>query len=552
MSTIHELPLQMLDEILMAIDDPAALTAAVLSYRRFYNIFKARKDVIKRRVLRNALGGDDVIASSLRTVRIETILPNYNQYNPVDRARFLRDIQPLKEDKTNTPTASEYAICVERARLFQQLEVLYSRSMKDRRTDKTSRLSFEESDRFRAALHRLSLLGLYTGSTSVVQVLCIRAATRVPLFYDGYSAQDVYDLHCVLDWLEELIIGCLPVEATSEFREPFRLICLCAGPAKILEAYLEPHRLRDHLRNIDASRLRSDDGWKEDLLPVFKTFQLLSPAATEIQIPYGMKPIVVLAEEQDMKCWNPTCGAQPGVQLWDATKWGYPPRWLRLDTLLRSLPDYLRNNCYERHLFCHLLGTTDAGPRTGALEHVDLGRDDLQNIEAYDVVPGMTVARGLQELCNLPSLIHDEKCKELLEHDDFSGLTSNDLLCAECLERMLKARLWLWWSYVKEKYALQEHEKESCGYGYECSRQLWNLDHASQCNLEAATEGAAKLSPEHGEPCAAELEDVDGEDATAVPNSPLVPTAMTTYILGLPAAIFQYLTYFGWTRSPSA
>ncbi|KZW01698.1 hypothetical protein EXIGLDRAFT_47936 [Exidia glandulosa HHB12029] len=478
MSTIHDLPLQMLDEILMAIDDPAALTAAVLSYRRFYNIFKARKDVIKRRVLRNALGGDDVIASSLRTVRIETILPNYNQYNPVDRARFLWDIQPLKEDKTNTPTASEYAICVERARLFQQLEVLYSRSMKDRRTDKTSRLSFEESDRFRAALHRLWLLCLYTGSTSVVQVLCMRAATRLPLFYDGYTAQDVYDLHCVLDWLGELVIGCLPVETTSEFREPFRLICLCAGPAKILAAYLEPDRLHDHLRNIDASRFRSDDGWKDDLIPVFKSHQLLSPAETEVQIPSEMKPIVVLTEEPDVKCWNPTCGAQPGVQLWDATNWGYGPRWLRLDTLLHSLPDYLRNNCYERHLFLHLLGTTDAGPRP-----VDLGRDYLQIIEAYDVVPGMTVARVFQEIFNLPALIRDEKCKELLENDDFGGLTSNDLLCAECLDRMVKARLWLWWSYIKEKYAPQEHEKESCGYGYECRRQLWSLGHAFQCNV---------------------------------------------------------------------
>ncbi|KZW01713.1 hypothetical protein EXIGLDRAFT_745010 [Exidia glandulosa HHB12029] len=309
-----------------------------------------------------------------------------------------------------------------------------------------------------------------------------------------------------------------------------------------------------------------------DEILMAKSHQLLSPAETEVQIPSEMKPIVVLAEEPDVKCWNPMCGAQPGLQLWNARNWGYGPRCLRLDTLLHSLPDYLRNNCYERRLFLHLLGTTYAGPRPVTREHVDLGRDYLQIIEAYDVVPGMTVARVVQELCNLPALICDEEYKALLDNDDFSGLTSNDLMCAECLDRMVKARLWIWWSYIKEKYASQEHDKERCRYGYECDLQPWKPDHASQCNharpnirglngrgrrrarreLEAAAKGAAKMSPEHGEPCAAELEDVDGEDATAVPNSPLVPTSMTTYILGLPAAIFRFLTHFGWIRSPSA
>ncbi|KZV78373.1 hypothetical protein EXIGLDRAFT_847600 [Exidia glandulosa HHB12029] len=221
---------------------------------------------------------------------------------------------------------------------------------------------------------------------------------------------------------------------------------------------------------------QSGDAWKEDLLLVFKAHQLLSPAETQIRIPHKLKPIVVLAEEPDLQCWNPTCGAEPGLRLWDATNWCYGPRWLRLDTLLNSLPGFLDRNCYERRLFFQLIGATDARPRD------NLGRKYLKIIEAVDVVPEMTVGRVLQELCDLPVLIQDEEYSLLLENDDFSGLTTNDLLCANCLQKMIKARLGLWWRYMKEKYAPQEHEKASCRYGFQCRLQPWKPRHAARCN----------------------------------------------------------------------
>ncbi|KZV81798.1 hypothetical protein EXIGLDRAFT_779345, partial [Exidia glandulosa HHB12029] len=166
----------------------------------------------------------------------------------------------------------------------------------------------------------------------------------------------------------------------------------------------------------------------------------------------------------------------PGLRLWDATNWCYGPRWLRLDTLLNSLPGFLDRNCYERRLFFQLIGATDARPRD------NLGRKYLKIIEAVDVVPEMTVGRVLQELCDLPVLIQDEEYSLLLENDDFSGLTTNDLLCANCLQKMIKARLGLWWRYMKEKYAPQEHEKASCRYGFQCRLQPWKPRHAARCN----------------------------------------------------------------------
>ncbi|KZV96457.1 hypothetical protein EXIGLDRAFT_765267 [Exidia glandulosa HHB12029] len=438
MSTIHDLPVEMLDEVLMAIDDLAALEGAVLSYRRFYNIYKARQDVIRRRVLRNALGGDDVIAASLRMIYIEAVLRNYPPTHPTNPSwhvdHFLVDIKPLKEDKKNTPTASEYGICVERARICQQLEVLYSRSMKDRHTDTASRLSLEESDRFRAAVYRLWLLGMYPRSK--VQSLCTDAATRVQLFYDGYTARDVYDLHCVLDWFKEIVGELLPVDDTLHH-------CLCAGPAQILEAYLEPDCLSYHVRSASRFQNQSGDAWKEDLLLVFKAHQLLSPAETTVGTQRAGRSLA--------------CGY--GMRQTGAMARGF-----------------LDRNCYERRLSFQLIGATDARPRD------NLGRRYLKIISAVDVVPEMTVGRVLQELCDLPALIQDEEYNLLLENDDFSGLTTNDLLCANCLQEMIKARLGLWWRYMKEKYAPQEHEKASCRYSFQCRLQPWKPRHAARCN----------------------------------------------------------------------
>ncbi|KZV88578.1 hypothetical protein EXIGLDRAFT_772548 [Exidia glandulosa HHB12029] len=480
MATIHDLPLEMLDEILMAIDDPEALTTAVLSYRRFYNIYKARKDVIKRRVLRNALGGDDVIASSLRTIRIETIMPNYSPVDPTDRARFLQDIEPLGEDKRNTPTASEFAICVERARLFQQLEVLYSRSEKDRRTDKTSLLSFEESDRFRTALHRLWLLGLYIRSTSVVQMLCMTAATRIPLFYDGYTAQDVYDIQCVLDWLDDLVFGCLPVETTCDWREPLRLPCLCLGPATVLKAYLEPRKARAYMRCNDIWRFGSYDAWKEDLLTVFQEHQLLSPKEEEVKIPYEMKPIVVLSEVLALKCWTPKCEAQSGVRLWNEYNWNHAPRKLRLETLVDWLQGPLCRNKHERPLFLHYLGTPDERPHDSANFSRRKQRTPIKDI--LDTVPNMTLERVLHSLCDLPAIVEDDKLQEYLKQDKFSGVTSKDLLCETCLDKMIHARLWVWWVTVKKQAAPEERGKNDCWFGSDCRLQTYKADHAYRYN----------------------------------------------------------------------
>ncbi|KZV93054.1 hypothetical protein EXIGLDRAFT_749316 [Exidia glandulosa HHB12029] len=479
MSTIHDLPLEMLEEILIAIDELATLKVAVLSYRPFYNIYKGRKHVIHPRVLRNSLGGDDVIASYLRTIYIETFLHNYSQRNPAYRAhpaQFIQDIQLLREDTTNTPTASEYAICVKRTRVFQQLEVLYSRSEKDRLTDKTSRLSPGESKRFRTALHRLWLLGLYTRSDSVVQTLCMTAATRVPLFYDGYTAQDVYDIHCVLDWLEELVIQCLPVELRNEFHVPLRLICLSVGPLTVLKAYLEPRKARARLQNSDTWRRNSHDAWKEDLLPVFKAHRLLSLTENVVKIPREIKPIVVLPDVSNLQCWLPTCGAQSGVRFWNEYNWNYAPRKLRLETLGGWLKGPFDTNKRERSLLQHFLGAPDEHPRGSAArrKHRTLIED------ALEPAPDMTLERVLHALCDLPAIVQHFplQLQTHLQQCQFYGVTSKDLLCETCLYDMIDARLWVWWVAVNNEAAQENGDSEDCWYGFDCRLQDLKPDHA--------------------------------------------------------------------------
>ncbi|KZV93081.1 hypothetical protein EXIGLDRAFT_55918 [Exidia glandulosa HHB12029] len=478
MPLLLSLPPEMLDAIFMCFDDLAAVLATASSCRRLHGIYHPRRNFILPRVFRNALGGDGVIAASWRTLDVEAILPNHTF---AVTNQVLADVQALKENKTDVPsTLEDCKVLFDRARVVQQLEVLYSRSQKDRRTRTTSRLTPGESDKFRQAVHRLWLLGLYTRTTGIVQDLCTNAATRVPLFYSEYSAQDVYDIHNILDWLDEQVDESLAPQETRRFLGARRFRSLFAGPGNILKAYIEPERAEHHLRCDGPSRL-SRDAWKDDVRLVFIRLQLLDETAAKLTIPDGIQPIIVLPEEAGIACSR--CGARPGLRLWNGANWDYPPCRLRPEMVLELLPGNLKNNCYERTLLAHYLGITDS---LGATFFWDTPRwkqtDTMAKNLLTTAAPPMTAAQILQALCDLPSLL-DAEHRSYIQNCAFSGVTNADLLCGGCLIELVKARLWVFWVDVKLRATPKEDgKKPNCPHGYNCASQALKMEHAYDLN----------------------------------------------------------------------
>ncbi|KZV94402.1 hypothetical protein EXIGLDRAFT_737032 [Exidia glandulosa HHB12029] len=295
-----------------------------------------------------------------------------------------------------------------------------------------------------------------------------------PLLHTGTEGASV----AVTLWL---VFGCLPVETTSDWREPLRLVCLCLGPATVLKAYLEPRKARAYLRCNDIWRFQNYDAWKEDLLTVFKEHQLLSPKEEEIKIPYEMKPIVVIPEVLALKCWTPKCEAHSGVRLWNEYNWNHAPRKLRLETLVDWLQGPLSRNKHERPLFLHLLGTPDERPHDSATFSRRKQRTPIKDI--LNTVPDMTLERVLHSLCGLPAIVADDKLQAYLQQDKFLGVTSKDLLCETCLDKMIHARLWVWWVTVKKQAAPKERGKYDCWFGSDCRLQTYKPDHAYRYNV---------------------------------------------------------------------
>ncbi|KZW01738.1 hypothetical protein EXIGLDRAFT_760635 [Exidia glandulosa HHB12029] len=455
------LPCDVLIVVLQFVDDNKTFMAAVLSNRAWHRSFMDHPMIIPRCVLGNALGGDEVIFPALRTLRITGIMRHYSFYVPAHVANFIEDIKAFREDRLHPPTREEFQLCFGRARLCKQLEVFFSRARKDRLTRDSSRLSSEESTRFNAALHRIWCISAFTDPKSVVHMHCLAESTRVPLFFDEYTAQQMYDIICVVEWMEESVLESLMPDVSPP-SDGCRLQCVFGGPGNLLKAYQNPNELYQHLPIIDR-RFIPSDSWMQDLLRVFQKHKLLSPTETQLRIPPEIR-------------W--ACKARPGVRLWNSDNWAYMPRKLRLETLLNWL-DGLKHNYYERRLFLQRLGVADPTPKQ--TQDLERNRKYKKIAVALSPDPTLTVERIMSELCDLSHIVGKDEAKHL-KNGKFGGITSKTLLCERCLCEMVASRLWLWWRQVKVAALPAEGAKPDCSLGFECELQKNVPDHAYKYN----------------------------------------------------------------------
>ncbi|KZV93060.1 hypothetical protein EXIGLDRAFT_749319 [Exidia glandulosa HHB12029] len=481
MVVFSRLPVELLDAVLREVDDFDTLLAAALSHKRWYGIYTYYKVSIDRDVLKNNLG-PIVLNSSLRSIRLKVRVPTY-QPAP-GQPHLLTFVQNYKEGLMGSIsiTNAEYTALFERARISDQLERVYSRRYKDRLTQRTSRLSPAERERFRLSLHRLWLLSLFAGDTCILldpannPVFRILAFRRL-LFYDSYTPQEVYDLHRVVAWMQRLVYECQPPEsANTRF---VRMKLIANGPECVLKVFKTPQDWKTVLNPVAGIVGVDPEGWKDDMRSIFAAPVLPQSTASAGGIPRGLSPIVAASAAPGLQCYK--CKARPGPRLWNHENWDYLPLNLRLDD---TFPDWmagnLNHNRHERSLLLAYLGITDTTEpwRT----HRPPKKD--RAVEYLEPVPCMTVPRMMQALCDLDPRPQNARDADSvpLGPDEFAGVTSESLLCQACVYKFLKARLWIWWLRTKDEKSKTEFDKSNCWYGHACRLQAFKPVHAARYN----------------------------------------------------------------------
>ncbi|KZV95932.1 hypothetical protein EXIGLDRAFT_734219 [Exidia glandulosa HHB12029] len=480
MTSLQSLPQELHALILKFVDEIATLRAAVLTYRPFYTACYDNENAVRRSVLGN-LVGPKMRDAALRSVRVPAYMPTHREPEPGQPGSFVQVVKTnLSEAAMSAQAISddELRILCHRARVCNELEVLYSRWHKDRLTGNQSLLTLRESDDFRLCIYRLWLLSLYTAPGSIVSNYFNKVEHRELLFYSDYTPQEVFNLHLVIDWMHEVVRQCeLPDGRTQN---AYHLQCIVGGPELVLDIYMHPEKLAEYLKGIKLTQLGATIGetWTStsDLQHVFKTHHLLSPNETVARIPDGIVPIV-LPRVPVSACWK--CGGHPGERVWNEDNWDHAPRNLRIESLVHWLPASLKENNFERPLFLNLLGVSDPESRA-----VPRRKKQAAVKTVVRTIPGMTVTRVLRALCKLPPHAQDlvDVDSLPLKPDDFEGISCTDLLCATCLKAMVTNRLWILWLKEKERAAPSEAEKGNCWYGIECRLQSFKPDHASRYN----------------------------------------------------------------------
>ncbi|KZV84608.1 hypothetical protein EXIGLDRAFT_776345 [Exidia glandulosa HHB12029] len=482
MPSLHRLPVELLDEVLRASANFATLRLAILSYKRFYLIYKAHPEIIERCVLENSLG-PEVLDAALRSIRIPAWMPTCHHTNIRDIVEIVcTDFHENKMVKQRI-TDAEWSLLFDRALVCDELEVVYSRWYKDRLTDRKSLLTPAERKAFRMTIHRLWLLSSFAGKDSIVLDAVRDRAVRQELFYDSYSSQDVYNQHSVVGWMVELVEECLaPTEYT--FSEFTRMKCIVGSPDAVHAIYDTPEQACAILQHIEGLVDADHRGWQDDIRHILQDREVLSPNAPEGELPSEIVPLVVLPEASVLACSH--CHTRRGVRLWNDTNWEHIPRQYRLETLSEWLKGDLRNNVHERQLLLHFFGIPDLYWRdspeyTHRQEHADA------KALLKPAPDDMTVPRVLRELCELPAFVDTDEHVAYLQQNEFRGVTASDLLCKRCLGEMVEARLWVWWLIVKELSFKElsvpgQATSEDCRYGLDCRKQTSDPDHVFRFN----------------------------------------------------------------------
>ncbi|KZT06332.1 uncharacterized protein LAESUDRAFT_679904 [Laetiporus sulphureus 93-53] len=414
----------LLDRILTFLPDFRTLSAFIRTSKNLYSVFQARPKSIVKAITQNASGDPNIIPAA---VRLAYVLPGRGYKRKEDNGD---DALPKEREVAELPLTR--AICealVYHAPVVKELEDIFSWIKKDR-TSRTSKLTVDESSRFRRAMYRFWLYcELYREPPDEDWYTFPRR-----VFFQALPLEELLELGRAADFCAELLLrtdnscGCASslVPTVTYFRDISAM-----GPARVLWIFqsLEPQEPED---------VEEGFFWYPFFLNLIH-HQMSPKIGHEALLEAILSEVTGSQDECDR------CHAACGINLWGPSNWDLL-RGIFCPTFLGTFyPNNLQMNNTEVNLL---------------LDYLSDVKSRFRNYITFDY------AQFMEEIVEL----HDEE-----------AWSRDGWYCLECVSDLLRERFVWWWLEKKQKAGIRIPLK-ACAWGYDCCLQGSDWYHARTMN----------------------------------------------------------------------
>ncbi|KAJ7591379.1 hypothetical protein C8J56DRAFT_935354 [Mycena floridula] len=441
MRPLKELPLDVIDNILLSAPSFADLNSCIRVSKTFYTVFQAHPISTIRAVAYNVAG--PALRQAIRAARHEL-------------ADDVLDNNSADSDEISPITPEEARLIVRYAETAAELENIFSIRHKDR-TSRASKLGSLESWRFRRAIYRLIMyanifhFGAFVSSVRLHEeeddslegvlerLLRAERLKRKAFLYD-FSTEELLELYTASVFLLEVANWAVMASDTSH--NDYTEGALAAGPAYVLESY-QNKRFDDILHYIDDDQLTEEDQEIEGYLEGYISAPI-SQIMTARKVPSSWptdhwKSILENVVGEHEACAK--CSKADGLKLFGESNWHY------------------------------MYG---ASPSLRGRRLRDLLKGELKKT--------LTTINYLRALESTIPDFYPTMMKELFEvkSSAYAAWNKEDWLCQNCIKIFISGNLYLWLLYRQGKDGIVINE--DCWDGYDCRIQVQKQNHAQQLN----------------------------------------------------------------------
>ncbi|KAF9817511.1 hypothetical protein IEO21_03362 [Rhodonia placenta] len=438
MTAFSDLSHDLVDRIFTYVRDFGTLAALIRTSKTIYVVFEARPKSIVRAVAQNVIGDCDALPAATRLVRFQLTLNKYtldyegDDDDDTDNQRP-KDPGPTEEDVLLAPlTRAEANLLEWHGPVVQELEDIFSWRNKDRASPKST-LTLAESSRFCSAMYRFWLYCEVHGPPEYweddePQDFSQECAN----FFKAYVLDDIFDIARAADFIADLVAWCDGALGDPALATPPKDWFRCKssmGPSAVLNDF----------KTISSSQPENAEAgffWRayESHIRTLK----LDPKVCKERL---TKAILTEVVGQHDTCFR--CHAVQGINLYGATTWPLLRGQLCQTKLFARMPGNLGRNGGEKQQF---LLSTNWGVFIGSQFDYTKMMDEIMDI-----------------------------------HDDQEHIWQKDKwYCFQCVEQLMKERLWRWWRERKEQEG--KPVLPNCWYGWNCRTMTHRPQHASKLN----------------------------------------------------------------------
>ncbi|KAF7789218.1 hypothetical protein EIP86_000159 [Pleurotus ostreatoroseus] len=458
MATFGDLPLDLLDRVLMYLPDFNTLSSVLKTCKSIYGVFQAHPKSIVQAIAFNIVG--PALPEAVRLIAYE------------------QDSSPAEDDSEDGSvppfSRSDTVILSDNASVVSRLEALYSMSNKDR-TAASSTLTDAESARFTRAMYRLwEVLYLLLRDLNDEEIeamdkaqeeaeeegedeedpghadLIARRSTNIRRYLNRFQNQELFEVDAVAYLLRDVV--CWTDKATNDtwgelWRASSSTVELTIGvsanvylarPDEILNKWLtERHGWTPHHQGLSFSLPWTTLG---DVLRSVFSGRHIDEAKRDAEVPKAILEQTVGQHDLCHRCYNSS-------RLWGKTNFSLFRGWMTKREICAALKGQLPRNTFE----------------TTALQQHLTSRDSRGEVN-FDW------NRMFEELCETSS---GEPVDSVWDKEHY--------YCKDCIETLFRARLTAWWAAEKRR-APGAEVLTDCWYGYACRTQTHRAAHAQKLN----------------------------------------------------------------------